>query len=72
MIRLEQLRLDRGLTRVELAKLAGVSYEAVQRLEETGKAKRLDPLNKLAKALNVDPPSHLLAPAIFPTEEEAA
>lgn len=53
--RLKALRIRRALTQEELAQIAGLSKNAVNRLE-VGKAEpRMSTLRKLAKALNVDP-----------------
>jgi len=53
--RLKTLRIRRALTQEELAERAGLSKNAVNRLE-VGKAEpRMSTLRKLAKALDVDP-----------------
>lgn len=72
MIRLEQLRIDRGMTARALAAAAGVSHQTVLNIEE-GKPAHAPTLKKLADALEV-PASQLQQPAVFnpPPEREAA
>lgn len=62
MIRLRQLRLDRGLSISDLAAASGVSYRAIRRLEETGEEGHTATLQSLATYLDV-PASSLLMPA---------
>ncbi len=53
--RLKALRIRRALTQEELGQRAGLSKNAINRLE-VGKAEpRMSTLRKLAKALDVDP-----------------
>jgi transcriptional regulator with XRE-family HTH domain len=53
--RLRALRIRRALTQEELAKRAGLSKQAVNRLEVDRAEPRMSSLRKLAKALDVDP-----------------
>ena len=53
MTRLEQLRIDRGLTPEQLGELAGVSRQTVIRIEE-GLGARPSTLFKLAQALSTE------------------
>lgn len=71
MIRLEQIRLDRGLTVPALAELAGVSHKVIYRLEETGRVGHATKLHKIAQVLEV-PASELIRPATPPRDEVAA
>ena len=52
--RLREWRRRRLLTQEELAKLAGVGYVTVSRIETTGNG-RVTTLRKLAAALNITP-----------------
>ena len=54
MIALKQLRLERGLTMLEVAKIVGVSEATISRYESGNiKNMRCDKLIRYAKALNV-------------------
>jgi transcriptional regulator with XRE-family HTH domain len=53
--RLKALRIRRALTQEELAQRAGLSKNAVNRLEVDKAEPRMSTLRKLAKALDVDP-----------------
>lgn len=70
MTRLEQLRIDQGLTRQQLARKAGVSYQTVINIEE-GKGAQVETLHKLAAPLGASP-SELVRPAVWPAQESAA
>lgn len=71
MIRLQQLRLDAGLSINDLAAEARVGRLTIRRIEDTGKAVHVAPLHKLAAHFGVAP-SELLAPAVFDSPERAA
>ena len=70
MTRLEQLRLDKGLTALQLADRAGVAHKTIYNIE-AGKGANVATLVKLADALEARP-SELLMPAIPPSEKAAA
>lgn len=70
MLRLEQLRLDAGLSRERLADRAGISHKTIGRIE-AGASAHVETLVKLAEALDTRP-SELLFPAIGITQEPAA
>jgi transcriptional regulator with XRE-family HTH domain len=53
--RLKTLRIRRALTQEELAERAGLSKNAVNRLEVDKAEPRMSTLRKLAQALDVDP-----------------
>ncbi len=53
--RLKALRIRRALTQKELAEKAGLSTNALNRLELDKAEPRMSTLRKLSKALNVDP-----------------
>jgi transcriptional regulator with XRE-family HTH domain len=53
--RLKALRIRRALTQEELAQKAGLSKNAVNRLEVDKAEPRMSTLRKLAQALGVDP-----------------
>jgi DNA-binding XRE family transcriptional regulator len=53
--RLKALRIRRALTQEELARRAGLSKNAVNRLEVDKAEPRMSTLRKLAQALGVDP-----------------
>jgi transcriptional regulator with XRE-family HTH domain len=53
--RLKALRIRRALTQEELAQRAGLSKNAVNRLEVDKAEPRMSTLRKLARALGVDP-----------------
>jgi transcriptional regulator with XRE-family HTH domain len=53
--RLKALRIRRALTQEELAQRAGLSKNAVNRLEVDKAEPRMSTLRKLARALDVDP-----------------
>jgi transcriptional regulator with XRE-family HTH domain len=53
--RLKNLRIRRALTQQELADRAGVSSNAINRIELNKAEPHMSTLRKLAKALEVDP-----------------
>jgi transcriptional regulator with XRE-family HTH domain len=53
--RLKALRLERGMTRAELAKWAGISRMHVFRIEAARQEPTLGVIERLAKALKVRP-----------------
>ena len=53
--RLKTLRIRRALTQQELADRAGVSSNAINRIELNKAEPHMSTLRKLAKALDVDP-----------------
>jgi transcriptional regulator with XRE-family HTH domain len=53
--RLKTLRIRRALTQEELAERAGLSKNAINRLEVDKAEPRMSTLRKLAQALGVDP-----------------
>jgi transcriptional regulator with XRE-family HTH domain len=53
--RLKNLRIRRALTQQELADRAGVSSNALNRIEQNKAEPHMSTLRKLAKALDVDP-----------------
>jgi DNA-binding XRE family transcriptional regulator len=53
--RLKALRIRRALTQQELAERAGLSSNALNRIELDKAEPRMSTLRKLAKALDVDP-----------------
>jgi len=53
--RLKNLRIRRALTQQELAKRAGISSNALNRIELNKAEPHMSTLRKLAKALDVDP-----------------
>ena len=53
--RLKNLRIRRALTQRELAEMAGLSTNALNRLELDKAEPHMSTLRKLAKALDVDP-----------------
>ena len=61
--RLRSLRQERGYTQEALAEQAGVSVDAVTRIESGKRSPRLDTLERLAQALAVDLET-LVAPAM--------
>jgi transcriptional regulator with XRE-family HTH domain len=63
--RLEQLRLDAGMTRDQLATASGVTARTIHRLENGQSTGRVDNLVALASALNARP-SELLRAAVWP------
>ena len=71
MIRLEQLRIDAGLSPKQLAKVAGVAYQTVKNIEGGKSEAQVETLHKLAKALDAQP-SELLMPAVYPPSRAAA
>lgn len=70
MLRLEQLRLDAGMTREQLGARAGISNKTIGRAEQ-GAGARVDTLVKLAEALDARP-SELLLPAAPPEHRTGA
>ena len=52
---LERLRLRAALSQIELAKKAGVTPEAVNRIERNRVEPQMRTVRKLAKALDVEP-----------------
>ena len=53
--RLKTLRIRRALTQQELAERAGISSNALNRIELNKAEPHMSTLRKLAKALDVDP-----------------
>ena len=53
--RLKNLRIRRALTQQELAEKAGISSNALNRIELSKAEPHMSTLRKLAKALDVDP-----------------
>jgi transcriptional regulator with XRE-family HTH domain len=53
--RLRTLRIRRALTQQELAEKAGISKNALNRIERSKAEPHMSTLRKLAQALNVDP-----------------
>jgi transcriptional regulator with XRE-family HTH domain len=53
--RLKTLRIRRALTQQELAERAGISTNALNRIELNKAEPHMSTLRKLAKALDVDP-----------------
>jgi len=53
--RLRTLRIRRALTQQELAEKAGISKNALNRIELSKAEPHMSTLRKLAQALNVDP-----------------
>ena len=53
--RLKNLRVRRALTQQELADRAGISSNALNRIERSKAEPHMSTLRKLAKALDVDP-----------------
>jgi transcriptional regulator with XRE-family HTH domain len=53
--RLKNLRIRRALTQQELAERAGISSNALNRIELNKAEPHMSTLRKLAKALDVDP-----------------
>lgn len=52
--RLRELRQARGFTQARLAELAGITVDAVNRIERGDRTPGLDTLDRLATALGVD------------------
>lgn len=52
-MRLRELRLEKGLSKNKLAKLAGISQTAVTFIEEGQRSPTLSTLKRLARALDV-------------------
>lgn len=55
LTRLKEHRNRRGLSQEELAKLSGISRDAIARLETTDRRPRSSTVDKLARALKVKP-----------------
>jgi transcriptional regulator with XRE-family HTH domain len=53
--RLKNLRIRRALTQQELAERAGISSNALKRIELSKAEPHISTLRKLARALDVDP-----------------
>lgn len=54
--KIKKLRKSRGLTQEELADLTAIDYKYIQRLEgKTPPAVKIDTIQRIAKALKVDP-----------------
>jgi transcriptional regulator with XRE-family HTH domain len=70
MNRLQQLRLDRGLSLNELAAECRVGRNTIARIEQDGTAIHIEPLSKLAAFFGV-PASSLLMPALDPERDVA-
>ncbi len=52
MNKIEQIRKEKGMSRYKLAKLSGLDYVTIMKIERNGEA-RLSSLRKIAKALGV-------------------
>ena len=52
MNKIERLRKEKGVSRYRLAKLSGLDYVTIMKIERNGEA-RLSSLRKIAKALGV-------------------
>ena len=52
MNEIEQIRKEKGVSRYRLAKLTGLDYTTIMKIERDGEA-RLSSLRKIAKALGV-------------------
>ena len=52
MNEIEQIRKEKGVSRYRLAKLTGLDYTTIMKIERNGEA-RLSSLRKIAKALGV-------------------
>ena len=52
MNKIERLRKEKGMSRYRLAKLTGLDYTTIMKIERDGEA-RLSSLRKIAKALGV-------------------
>ena len=52
MNKIERLRKEKGMSRYRLAKLSGLDYVTIMKIERNGEA-RLSSLRKIAKALGV-------------------
>lgn len=52
MNKIEQIRKEKGVSRYRLAKLTGLDYTTIMKIERNGEA-RLSSLRKIAKALGV-------------------
>ncbi len=52
MNKIEQIRKEKGVSRYRLAKLSGLDYVTIMKIERNGEA-RLSSLRKIAKALGV-------------------
>ena len=52
MNKIEQIRKEKGMSRYKLAKLSGLDYVTIMKIERDGEA-RLSSLRKIAKALGV-------------------
>jgi transcriptional regulator with XRE-family HTH domain len=54
--RVKELRLKRKCTQEKLAEIAGIDYKYIQRIEgKSPPAVRIDTIERLAKALKVEP-----------------
>jgi transcriptional regulator with XRE-family HTH domain len=69
--RIRQLRRDRGLTQEELCERAGISVDAVTRIESGSRVPTLSTLDAIAGALGV-PVAALLAGAPEPRKRQSA
>lgn len=70
MTRLEQLRVDAGMTREQLSELSNVTARTIHRLENGQVAGKVSTLVALAKVLDARP-SELLQAALPPQERAA-
>jgi transcriptional regulator with XRE-family HTH domain len=68
--RLQQMRLDRGLSINDLAAECRVGRLTIARIERDGVARHVEPLTKLAEFFEV-PASSLLMPAVDPEDVAA-
>ena len=70
---IKEIRKRKGVTQVQLAKILGVSQGAIQMLETGQRGLDLNWMQKIAKALNVEPWELLpkdMQPNISPEEQE--
>ncbi len=57
---IRRLRLDRGYTQEELSELAGINRNYTGMIERAERSPTVDILEKLAKALKIDPAALLI------------
>jgi transcriptional regulator with XRE-family HTH domain len=69
--RIRELRLERGLKQEELCERAGISADAITRIEGGSRVPTLDTLERLASALGV-PPAAFFDGAAPPAERVAS
>ena len=69
--RIRELRVERGLTQEELCERAGISVDAVSRIEGGSRVPTLDTIERLAKAFAVSPMTFLENVAMVPDSRPA-